>query len=248
MSSYDILPPNENFRGMSYGEWAAEWWKWLLGSKNPDYSKGEPVLFLRGAYEYYVEGGNRNPRSTHNDRTGDRKIEISEGTAIFFPVIGAEFNEEDPDPDDGGKKITTEAEMRYFARRDIDEGGEMRATIQIGTRAPKTKIVKDLKDYRAESPLFKLTVSDQCTLKDKLEVEQKAGTFDAVTDGYWILIRSLPPSEVPYQIHFEAEGRGRYFYSGTYDIKVESKQTSKQTSRVEDKSDSPITGNSLRPK
>jgi hypothetical protein len=241
MSSYDVLPPKENFRGMSYGEWAAEWWKWLLGSKNPDYSKGDPVLFLRGAYEYYVEDGNRNPRSTHNDRTGDKKIEISEGTAIFFPVIQAEFNEEDPNPDDKGKKITTEAEMRYFARRDIDEGGGRGATIQTGTGAPKTKIVDDLKDYRAESPLFKLRVSDECTLKDKLEVEQKAGTFDAVTDGYWILIRSLPPSEVPYRIHFEAKGRDRYFNSGTYDIIVKSKQTSKQTSSVEDISDSLIT-------
>ena len=240
MSSYDILLPKENFIGMSYGEWAAEWWKWLLGSKNPDYSKGDPVLFLRGAYEYYIEGGNRNPRSTHNDRTGDRKIEISEGTAIFFPVIQAEFNEGDSDPDDGGKKITTEAEMRYLARRDIDEGGVMGATIKKGNGTP-TKIVDDLKHYRAESPLFKLVVSDKSPLKDYLEIAQKAGTFDAVTDGYWILIRSLPPSEVPYRIHFEAKGRGRYFNSGTYDIIVKPKQTSKQTSSVEDISDSLIT-------
>ena len=242
MSSYDVLPPKENFRGMSYGEWAAEWWKWLLGSKNPDYSKGDPVLFLRGAFDYETANGQRRPkRKLHKDRTGNEKIEISEGTAIFFPVIQAEFNEEDPDPDDGGKKITTEAEMRYLARRDIDEGGGRGATIQIGTGAPKTKIVDDLKDYRAESPLFKLRVSDECTLKDKLEVEQKAGTFDAVTDGYWILIRSLPPSEVPYRIHFEAKGRGRYFNSGTYDIIVKPKQTSKQTSSMEDISDSLIT-------
>ena len=36
MNGYDILPPKENFKGMSYGEWSAEWWKWLLGSENPD--------------------------------------------------------------------------------------------------------------------------------------------------------------------------------------------------------------------
>ena len=88
MSGYDIVPPNQNFRGMSYGEWAAEWWKWLLSSKNPDYSKGDPVLFLRGAFDYEQVGEQRRPkRKLHYDRTGDKKIEIFEGTAIFFPVI-----------------------------------------------------------------------------------------------------------------------------------------------------------------
>jgi len=230
---------------MSYGEWAAEWWKWLLVSEDADtYLQKDPVLFLRGAFDYETANGQRRPkRKLHKDRTGNEKIEISEGTAIFFPVIEAEFNEEDPDPDDGGVLITTEAEMRYFARRDIDEGGEMGATIKKGNETP-TKIVKDLKDYRAESPLFKLVVSDKSPLKDYLEVAQKAGTFDAVTDGYWILVRSLPPSEVPYQIHFEAEGRHGYYNSGTYDITVKPKPPS----RVEDKSDILVTGNSLGPK
>ena len=104
MSSYDILPPNENFRGMSYGEWAAEWWKWL-GSEDADtYLQKDPVLFLRGAFDYETANGQRRPkRKLHKDRTGNEKIEISEGTAIFFPVIEAEFNVDDPDPDDRGK-------------------------------------------------------------------------------------------------------------------------------------------------
>jgi hypothetical protein len=245
MSSYDILPPKENFRGMSYGEWAAEWWKWLLSSKSPDYSKGDPVLFLRGAFDYEQVGEQRRPkRKLHYDRTGDKKIQIFEGTAIFFPVIEAEFNEEHPDPDYRGAVITTEAKMRYFARRDIDEGGPMGATIKKGNGTP-AKIVDDLKDYRAESPLFKLTVSDGSPIKDYLEVLlPKDGTFDAVADGYWILIRSLPPSDEPYQIHFEAKGRGDYSNSATYDITVKPKPPSS----VEDKSDILVTGNSLRPK
>jgi hypothetical protein len=229
---------------MSYGEWAAEWWKWLLSSKNPDYSKGDPVLFLRGAFDYEQVGEQRRPKRKppHYDRTEDKKIEIFEGTPIFFPVIEAEFNEKHPDPDNRGALITTEAKMRYFARRDIDEGGPMGATIQIGTEGPKTKIVDDLKRYRAESPLFKLVVSNESIIADKLDVALKAGTFDAVADGYWILIRSLPPSNEPYRIHFEAVGRGDYSNSATYDITVKPKPPSS----VEDKSDILIAGNSLR--
>ena len=95
MSSYDILPPKENFRGMSYGEWAAEWWKWLVSEDADTYLQKDPVLFLRGAFDYETANGQRRPkRKLHKDRTGNEKIEISEGTAIFFPVIEAEFNEE----------------------------------------------------------------------------------------------------------------------------------------------------------
>jgi hypothetical protein len=245
ISYYDILAPNENFRGRSYGEWAAEWWKWLLGSKDPDYSQGDPMLFLRGAFDYEQIGGQRRPkRKPHLDKTEDKKIEISEGTPIFFPVIQAEFNEGDLESDDRDGKINIEEKMRYLARRENDESGPMGATIQIGTEGPKTKIVDDLKRYRAESPLFKLVVSNESIIADKLDVAQKAGTFDAVADGYWILIRSLPPSNEPYRIHFEAVGRDNYYNSATYDIIVKPKQTS----RVEDKSDILVTGNSLYPK
>ena len=48
--------------------------------------------------------------------------------------------------------------MRHFARRDIDEGGPMGATVKKGN-GTLTKIVDDLKDYRAESPLFSDSVS-----------------------------------------------------------------------------------------
>jgi hypothetical protein len=43
--------------------------------------------------------------------------------------------------------------------------------------------------------------------------------FNAVTDGYWILIKYLRASDVLYEIHFEAEGRSTQ-YSATYSIYV----------------------------
>jgi hypothetical protein len=139
-------------------------------------------------------------------------------------VIDAEITEEDLEPDDRGEKMNIEAKMRYLARRENDESGPIGATIQIGTEGPKTKIVDDLKRYRAESPLFKLVVSAESPIKDYLDVLlPKDGAFDAVTDGYWILIRSLPPSNEPYRIHFEAKGRHNYSNSATYDIIVKPK-------------------------
>lgn len=103
------------------------------------------------------------------------------------------------------------------------------------------KLVSDIKEYRAESPLFRLEVSKTNPLKDKMEVIQQPGTYYAVTDGYWILIKSLPVSHKIYQIHFEAQGNGT-FYAATYDIVVKARQKSK----VEDISDSFIGDNTFQ--
>jgi hypothetical protein len=84
-------------------------------------------------------------------------------------------------------------------------------------------------------------VSNESIIVDKLDLPHKDGTFDAVADGYYILIKSLPPSNEPYRIHFEAVGRNNYYNSATYDIIVKPKPAS----RVEDKSDILIAGNSL---
>jgi hypothetical protein len=244
MNNYDVLRPNDNFRGRTYGEWASEWWKWIVCEDPDSYFPEDPMLFLRSEYDYESAKGDRRQKNKHYDRTGGKRIEILESTAIFFPVIEAEFNEGDPYPEDGSKMIKTEKEMRYLARRDIDEGGPMGATIKNGQDHP-TPIVDDLKDYRAESPLFRLAVSPKNQIKDKMEVVLRPDTYDAVTDGYWILIKSLSSSEQPYQIHFEAIGRGAVSYSSTYDIVVKS---SMAAGSVTDKSRELLTGNSLHSK
>jgi hypothetical protein len=98
------------------------------------------MLFLRGAFDYEQVGEQRRPkRKLHLDKTEDRKIEIFEGTSIFFPVIDALFNDGDLEPDDRGEKINIEAKMRYLARRENDESGPIGATIQISTEGPRLK-------------------------------------------------------------------------------------------------------------
>ena len=219
MKYYEVVRPYENFRGRSYGEWASEWWKWLV-SDDPDwYSMDYPIIFLRANIDYgFIEGRGRVHTGKHYDRRYARNIEIFDDTAIFFPVIEAEFSYGDKYPEDITKIVKTETEMRYLARKDINDGGSMGATIRKGD-GPRNPIVRNLKDHRAESPLFKLSVSKKNPLKDKMEVVHNPGTFDAVTDGYWILLRYLHASNVLYQIHFEAEGRATQ-YSATYSISV----------------------------
>jgi hypothetical protein len=223
MKKLDIVPPNENFRGRSYGEWASEWLKWVLSSDPDSYSKDDPIIFLRANVDYLPfegrENGYRENTTTHYDRTGDKRIEIYEETAIFFPVVEANFLTGCKNPEDKKKLLQTEEELRYYARKDTDSGWEIGSYIKIGNENTEP-IVNNLKDYRVESQLFKIVVSDKSPLKDKWEEALKAGTFEAVTDGYWILIRELQASDEPYQIYFEAKNGTYYHYSATYDIFV----------------------------
>jgi hypothetical protein len=223
MKKIDIVPPNENFRGRSYGEWASEWLKWVVSGDPDNYSKDDPIIFLRANIDYSpVEGaknGYRKNTTTHYDRTLNKGIKIYEDTPIFFPVVEANFLTGCKNPEDKKKVLRTEEELRYYARKDIDSGWEIGSYIAMKNRKPRP-LVNNLKDYRAESQLFKILVSEMSPLKNKMEEELRAGVFDAVTDGYWILIRELQPADEPYRIFFEAKNGTYYHYSATYDIFV----------------------------
>ena len=187
-----------------YGEWASEWWNWVV-SENPDrYLEHDPIIFLRANidYEFVGDGNKRVNATTHLDMTKEKRICISEDTAIFFPVIESELNYGDPNPGDNKKILTTTYEMRHFVRKDSDMCGPVGATIRHGDEPPQ-KLVDDITEYRAESPPFDIVIPEDSFLKDKMEWTMKPGVFHAVTDGYWILIRSLPTSDKQYQIHFE---------------------------------------------
>ena len=220
MLNIDVMPINENFRGRSYGDWASEWWNWILSEEPDKYVPSDPIIFLRANndYEYRPGTGIRINATRHFELTGERAACIYEDTAIFFPVIEAELNEGDPNPEDPKKNLENINEMRYYARKDIDKCGPIGATIKLGN-GPRQKIVDNLLNFRAESPAFDLVVPQKSFLKERMEWVFKPGVFRAVTDGYWILIRSLPASKDPYQIHFEANAYGT-FYSATYDISV----------------------------
>jgi hypothetical protein len=218
----DVVPPTENFRGMSYGDWAVIWSNWLL-SEEPDNYPGGDVLFLRGNVDYKPLGGatgaprHSDPKGFY-DRTGKNGEEIFEGTAIFFPVINAQLNIGEMYD---GRLVKNEQDMRFAAEKDINEGGAMWANIMRKGDKKASKIVKNLKDYRVDTPPFKLVVSQKSELSDRMESPLKPGIYDSVIVGYYVLIRSLPPSK--YRIHFGGRGRGTYYTDSVYDITVQSK-------------------------
>lgn len=211
-----VVPPHQNFRGLSYGEWAALWWNWLL-SDDLEY-RGD-MFFLRGNVDYRPLGGNGGP--AHIDPKGYYKAKetLYKDTPIFFPVSNALFVKGELDD---GKVVETEQDAREAARRHTYEVNSMWATVTRSNAPKPAKLVKNLHEYLVESPLFELKVSEKSPLRSRMETPLEPGSYyPSVTVGYYILISSLPPSV--YRFRFGSDGRGSYHTDSIYDITVQGK-------------------------
>ena len=96
MNRPDVLPVNQNYRGLSYGDLVAMRANWLF-SENPDYQYESEILQMHGNMPYYSEIGKETAGvkppdpAPFLDRTGDLEERISEGTPILVPAISATY-------------------------------------------------------------------------------------------------------------------------------------------------------------
>jgi hypothetical protein len=170
----DILQYN-----LTYGEWTARWWQWLVSipeDRNPaadetgeNCGEGQsgPVWFLAGTF-----GG-----------LNVRNCDIPAGKYIMFPVINAECSyAEYPD-------LRTEPELRSCAVSSNDGVTELMVTID-GQAINESQ----LRSYRVQSPLFNLTLSENNIFG------LPPSTTQAVSDGFWVILPPLGPGQ--HEIHF----------------------------------------------
>jgi hypothetical protein len=245
MVNYDdrIVRPEQSYKGMSYGDWVARWTNWVF-SDDPDSTEVQgDVLFLRGNLKYsqdlakadrmglFMAGEEKKAVdrwSPFYDRTGDSSIVISDDTAIFIPVLtDTEFF--------GGaselRTMTTEEQVRNIARIDTDESGAIWAIIESSDGRGSGPLCRDdLRNYRIMSRVFKLWFSESNPYwKDIIQYPINPGEYDAVTDGFFILLRSLP--EGSYRIRFGGKGRLSHDYrtDSVYDIHVSAAYRRKST-------------------
>jgi hypothetical protein len=175
-----VFPPNSKPYGKTFAEWSAEWIKWALTipircnpaadttGKNCAINQSGPVWFLAGTFGGSVK----------------RKCSLPAGKAILFPVVLKECSfTEDLD-------LATESELRARTKEAIDNVSIMEVSVD-GLNIP------NLKQYRAQSPLFSFTFPSNNVYG------VKAGPTQAVSDGFWILLKPLPAGH--HEIHFAAE-------------------------------------------
>jgi len=188
-----VLPIHSNAFGKTYGEWAAEWWKWALSfplNVNPlfdetgefqDQGQSGQVWFLGSSVGF-----------------GEwvRECEVPAGKAIFFPITQVVFWA----PEDG----EAEEELRARANASMDGVTTLECTVD-------GVLLENLFDYRAESPAF--------TIPDTLLIDigyPPGDRFPAVADGYWILLAPLSRGE--HEIHFYMEITEGEFAGNSHDV------------------------------
>lgn len=200
-----VLPANSTLDGLTYSEWTARWWQWLVSvplERNPAAdSTGEfcaenqngPVWFLPGTFGGPVE----------------RTCDIPAGKAILIVLVNSECNPaEYPD-------LQTESELRSCAKAGQDSVNELFASID-GVQLKET----DLRRYRVDSPLFNLTFPENNIFALPPQ------TVLTVSDGYWVLLEPLSLGN--HEIHFRASiidatdpsGAGNFVSEARYHITV----------------------------
>jgi hypothetical protein len=165
----NIFPPNSKPYGLTYGEWSAKWWQWVLSTpanvnpihdttgQNCAHGQSGPVWFLAG-----TSGGG----------SVTRTCTIPSGKAILFPVLNADDTfVENP-------LLKTEKDLRNDIMHAMDYEKSLQATID-GIN------VENLTKYRVQSPLFGFTYPVNNISG------APPGPTQAISDGYWILLQPL---------------------------------------------------------
>jgi hypothetical protein len=164
---------------LTYGEWTARWWQWVLSipeDRNPtldetgencDEGQSGPVWFLTGTFGGLIV----------------RNCEIPAGKSILFPVMNAECSKHEY------PELQTESDLRGCAVSSNDGVTELMVTID---GQPISE--QQLRSYRIQSSLFELN------LPEGNIISGQQGSTQAVSDGFWVF---LPPlASGAHDIHF----------------------------------------------
>jgi hypothetical protein len=169
-SELSIYSPTEKPFGLTYGEWSAEWWKWLLSST----TTSNPSTDRTGQY-CNVNQNNPNVWFLAGTSGGyeERKCSISEGMAILVSPIEvicsfAEYPE-----------LKTEEDLHNCAKSGQDAVKDVKLIVD-------STPIKDLQKYRVQSSLFNVTLPENNIFGVPPQ------TNEAISDGTFVMLKELP--------------------------------------------------------
>jgi hypothetical protein len=223
-----IHPVNSQPYGLSYSDWSAKWWQWVLqipAATNPNLdatgancAEGQSgqVWFLAGSF-----GTLPTPI--------DRSCTIPTGTSVLLPVLnqadGAALLDCDGPPpfDVPCSQFTFNGKVGIPAlREEAKVAMDNPALLKLSLDGVA---VANIPAYRVQSPVFSFTLTTDNVITYLLNVfgfggTQPPGTYTpAVSDGYWIMFTPLTPGK--HTIHFEGVQAGGFATGGiTYHLNV----------------------------
>jgi hypothetical protein len=192
-----LVAPTSRYAGMTYGQWGAAWWRWALEIP----ASVSPITDPTGAR---CATGQAGPvwflAGTNGSGTADRTCAVPAGKALFFPIVNA-FAAEPTGTETYDQLLS---EMRSFI--DLDDATTAAAVdgnpLNVGPA------------YRAVSPPppFSFVLPQDNLFGDPT----LAGPYDAVSDGYWVMVAPLSRGRHTISFH----GTAPLLPSGTLDVSV----------------------------
>lgn len=174
-----VFTPQCHPYGESYGQWAADWWTWVLSIP----AEINPLADTNGAF---AAVGQHGPvwflAGTTATGTVTRNVTVPAGKALFFPIINTLWWTAPTDP-----PTTTSNILSALAGVTADVTN-LSCTID-------GIAIKHLENYVAISPVFSLTVPAD----NVLGLPAAVYTPD-IDEGYYLMVAPLRPGQ--HTIHF----------------------------------------------
>lgn len=204
---FTVVPIEQTYQGLTYGELEAQWWKW--GYESPKSSN--PLTDSTGAN---CQSGQKGPvfllagylSSSENGLSAvTRTCAIPAEQALFFPLLNGIMASPASMP-------KPEAELRQSLKQSLAAVRNLAAEVD-GLAIP------NLESLRAPSAVFSLTLP-----ADNI-FDLAAGTSfsPAVSDGYHVLLKPLGAG--PHDVHFHGEveipNKPNFVVDVTYHLSVQ---------------------------
>lgn len=173
-----VLPPNSRVQGLTYGEWSARWWQYVLSIPGEE----NPLTGGTGTNCVYQRIGNVGLVAVDPLSESTITCQVPTGMMLFLDVLSAECSTVEEDPFYGGNEEELRACAEGFTITDLQ------ASID-GTS------VKKLDQYIHTSPLFDFTLpEDNILYTDEL-------TGQSVSNGAHLMLAPLSPGEHVVYLH-----------------------------------------------
>ncbi len=204
-----VYAPNENVLGMSYGDWSAAYWQYVLSIP----ASINPLLDTTGAYCGVAQSsGPVFFLSTNLNFNVPVTLTctVPASKALWIPITIVECSTVEPPPFNGNNP----QELRTCAGAIADD---------IGVKTLKLKVdgvkIPNLRDFRTQSPYYDFIMP----ATDNILGLDGVTSGSSVSDGYFVMLKPLSPGG--HVIHFEGawisgEGAGSWL-SVTYHLTVQ---------------------------
>ena len=181
------FPPESHPYGLSYGEWQARWFKWLMEIPVPV----NPALDETGANCNVGQTGRVWFSASTSNLTTTRSCTISEKQALLVFAVGNECSDIEPPPFFGDN----ETDLRECAATGFDEFWPSPPSVTVdGATVPNITL------FRTQTPVFGFTLPE-----DNL-FGAPAGTTatKAVSDGIAVMLKPLSAGQHRLVISYES--------------------------------------------